>query len=772
MSLNAEKTCGLSGWSTSFHLGVSHWSTPDAGSNGELRFLTLNKIGGVGPATSTVSWSLELQLSEDFHDASTRLFSNGYTIQTESGYGLQAFIPSPGVFLLQGPANLVGQLFCAEREISGDSQDRLDSEDEADESFAQWINLDGQLIHLTSRLSGDKHRTYCLQITSLDEAAAIERALNYIEIDVAAEIDREVQQRTPFFEQHPASRENPLTLLAFETLVSHLEPSNGQIRGRWLADGLDPAPLLDTNRLFAAISTWNLIDIEVSKDLVRSVLSTQQNNGGLHAQIDPHNTDAHFIGTWPLLAQCCREIWDAIEAQSNNSNGSGNSSGKSSGGSGVADTTFFDEVLPRIDEHVQFSAEYFSLEASGYHGWHTADEGLVPEIFDDNLVSIPLTTMLICETEELQFFSRVLMDFRPEKDVLNELKIRLTRNLAEGWNEKAHAYTNYYLNGDPVNRVSIGSYFPMRWSGVDPALATEMEKQLKSSESLITPDGVALWQSWETDEIQGRVEAAHQIFMPLILSRSGLVDQQGSFSQGITNAQQTWYKSGAGLVDELALDRNEFGDVNTPDRGTLQQDLSAACLHLTSQIRSQTMDVNISDYPWIIRWLERNRQTFTTLVTLLFFIAVVITAVSFAKAKKIGWRGEYTMQGLARNRYQIGNYDEAISLYTDLIKISEKPSVTGDYQFMLANAYYQTENYELAEKFYRASMENSGASVPQPQWNLTQTLYRMGRYDEARTNLEGWIEKFGEHFPNMERRAETVFTLIQSQIERRQRQGV
>ena len=106
-------------------------------------------------------------------------------------------------------------------------------------------------------------------------------------------------------------------------------------------------------------------------------------------------------------------------------------------------------------------------------------------------------------------------------------------------------------------------------------------------------------------------------------------------------------------------------------------------------------------------------------------------------------------------------------MYTDLIKISEKPSVRGDYQFIFANAYYQIEDYENAETYYRKSMKNSGANVPQPQWNLTQTLYRLGKLEEAKENLEAWLEKFAEHYPNLEQRAQVVLDILDTQIERR-----
>lgn len=732
--------CGHTSWLTGFHLGVSHWTQPDAMPNQSMRFLTLNKVGEVGPASASVSWNLELGLSEAFHEAHVRLFCNGYEVNSTEGGILRAYVPAPGILVVHGPDDMAASLFCAEEEVEND-EDQLN----------QWIALDNRRIQLTRSTDHQgSGALYCLQITDQDEVAASHRAAGYLDIDLKAELEREFQQRLPFFQAHDGTANNPSMIVAVETLVAHLNPAGEEFSGRWLGDQLSENPLLATQHLLSAIATWNLIDVTISKELLRSVLETQLNNGSIHGQYEPGTEVDSFTGTWPTFAQCCRAIWECEQKTSD----------------GMVDTAYYAEILPRIDEHVQFSLEYYSIEASGYHGWQHADEALVPEMFDNNMVSVPLTSLLLCEIEELLFFSTTLSDFRADTEILNEERQRLARNLGEAWNEKAHAYTNYYLNGEPVTRLSLGSYLPMRWTGVDPSLTSEVEKQLKSNQSLLTPDGMALWQTWESDDIDSPIEALHQSFIQPILNRSGLIDQQGAFMQGIQNAQTIWFDAGGGLPSNLSLERDEFNDLIPPKPDGFQQDLGAACLLITSQVSSHSMDVNISDYPWVIRWLERHRQTVTFVASLLLFISIIGITMYFAHGKNLDLHGEYAKQGIARNSYKIGRYDDAIARYHNLLEISRKPSAKGDYQFMLGNAYFKVQNFDQAEHFYRESMKNSGADVPQPQWNLIQVLYRLGRYEEAKEQLESWREKYAEQLPDMQDRAQAVSGIIQQQISR------
>ena len=430
----------------------------------------------------------------------------------------------------------------------------------------------------------------------------------------------------------------------------------------------------------------------------------------------------------------------------------------------MVDTAYYAEILPRIDEHVQFSLEYYSIEASGYHGWQHADEALVPEMFDNNMVSVPLTSLLLCEIEELLFFSTTLPDFRADIEILNEERQRLARNLGEAWNEKAHAYTNYYLNGEPVTRLSLGSYLPMRWTGVDPSLTSEVEKQLKSNQSLLTPDGMALWQTWESDDIDSPIEALHQSFIQPILNRSGLIDQQGAFMQGIQNAQTIWFDAGGGLPSNLSLERDEFNDLIPPKPDGFQQDLGAACLLITSQVSSHSMDVNISDYPWVIRWLERHRQTVTFVASLLLFISIIGITMYFAHGK---------------NRICTGNTPNKASLATviksgDMTMPLPGTITSGNFPQTVSEGrlpiharqcLLQSSKLRSSRTLLSRKHEKPGADVPQPQWNLIQALYRLGRYEEAK-ELKSWREKYAEQLPDMQDRAQAVSGIIQQQISR------
>ena len=248
--------CGHTSWLTGFHLGV--FALDPTGCDAQSVHAVLNPEQGRRSWTGIRIRLLEsgTGLSEAFHEAHVRLFCNGYEVKSTEGGILRAYVPAPGVFVVHGPDDMAASLFCAEEEVEND-EDQLN----------QWIALDNRRIQLTRSTDHQgSGALYCLQITDQDEVAASHRAAGYLDIDLKAELEREFQQRLPFFQAHDGTANNPAMVVAVETLVAHLNPAGEEFSGRWLGDQLSENPLLATQHLLSAIATWNLIDVTISKE--------------------------------------------------------------------------------------------------------------------------------------------------------------------------------------------------------------------------------------------------------------------------------------------------------------------------------------------------------------------------------------------------------------------------------------------------------------------------------------------------------------------------
>ncbi|MFT5123983.1 MAG: tetratricopeptide (TPR) repeat protein [Kiritimatiellia bacterium] len=745
MQFNPQTMPSPTGWIPGFRLSVSHWTHPETQLVSGRNFRTLGSIGELGPERSDVSWSLQLSLPDSFYGADVHMLCNGYAILPEAGpeegtsadAGIFAQIPAAGILLIDAPLEVEPQLFCAEFDV-------------VEEGTTAQIELEDLRIHLYHRVDDtQQRRLICLQILGKNQQLnAVKRALAYMEADIPEEVHEEFVKRAPFYQQQPAARNAVAAVVSLETLVGLLQAPNLRIPVRWQASRADESDFLFVNEMYAAVEVWCLLDVQVAKEIVRSILAGQRNNGGIASVINPSESDDDELCMWPVLAQLCRRITQAD-----------------------ADPRFLSEVLPHIDEFLLYAYDYFNEVELDAPVWRSAEEAFIPETWDPKLIPVDLTVMLLCEVDEMLAFAQDIDTFEPDLRGYQTARTRLMELLSACWNPREKIYMDR-LGGEAggfASRISLGAYMPLLWNNLDEVPSNDLQKHLRAGRTLAVDDGMMLWQELEADEAPPSINALHQAFVYRILNRGPLADQQGAFLQRVQRSLDTHFAKGGSIPADLRLERNANGEILPPQIEVSEPEMVSCSLALLTRITSHQRSLSISEYPWIVRWLERRRVIVMTSAVLGMFLTVGAITFYFSSRKKMGSRQEYEAQGFAKGAYSFGQYDKAIEIYEGLVETSPKKGAIADYQYNIANAHFRNQNYKDAVEFYRLSIEKSPISLPQPKWNLTQALYRLGELELARVNNEEWIKEFGEHYPALMNQAELVRKILEDQITRRSR---
>ncbi len=121
-----------------------------------------------------------------------------------------------------------------------------------------------------------------------------------------------------------------------------------------------------------------------------------------------------------------------------------------------------------------------------------------------------------------------------------------------------------------------------------------------------------------------------------------------------------------------------------------------------------------------------------------------------------GTTGEAILN-LARERYNAGDHEQAISLYREFLARSR--STNGVVCVLLANALYRVGQYQEAEQFYRVALREE-VSALHALYNLGLTLHQQGRDEEAVYVLDQFAGTYRDDFPELAQRARTAAAII------------
>jgi Tetratricopeptide repeat len=301
-----------------------------------------------------------------------------------------------------------------------------------------------------------------------------------------------------------------------------------------------------------------------------------------------------------------------------------------------------------------------------------------------------------------------------------------------------------------VRRASLGGLLAAGLPETPAELRHRHQREWDGPSSLLSPEGIRAWEPWPGDETPPPVLVDLQWTALRALSTDADDTRRPRALRVIRNRLLSQLREGGGLGESLQQTPSDPG----------WRPGTAALLLYAIQECAGTADVR--PLSPAMRWAEKNRRTLGLAVvgaiTLLFTLPIALSSLQ----KDVSHAPQATLAGLAKNKYVLGHYDEAIALYRDLLNQFPESDLIGDYNHMLANAHFHRQEWAEAETLYRKAAQLR-PQFPQPLWNLAQALHRQNRIDEALAVLDDVEKRFVGKFPAFRRKVEDARQVIRQQ---------
>ena len=709
-------------WRAGLCFAASAWSLR-AFDRPNLYFRSLSTPGDLAPVMHGASWSFHLGLGKNTSSPENRIWANGYElISSESGppRSAIAFFIEPGLFVGKTDANTHPSLFSSELNVQQDVD-------------FQWLETEGcGVVLLTAQTHGECR--FCLAFSEEGHTAALHRARKHLDADIEAIRNAEHQKRVRFRDTLTSAIDHvDLLNYAGESLVLHLQPPSGSIPFKWSVADLYSAPSFDLNQLFPLVAAWNLVDYSISRDLVKSALSSQDSEGWFHRFV---YTDGQFRDStpcWPLLAQSVEMA--CAESQ---------------------DPEFLEYAMPRLKRYLNWAVEHYRISKDEMVCWPSEQEAFIPEVFDHNLASGDIAAFLIGEFDAFLRLCDKAPSHTADGDDLRahaeDLKACLVGYL---WSKESGNFRSRYLGGDPIERVTLSAVLPLFWPELPLIYREELLRQVVSPRHFRSGFGVPLWEGWESDPTPPPVESRHQNIVLLSLIRASARTELQQVSSDWIQALAHQFHQTGGLHGNLrAQDLPESSD-SSP---VTALDINACILTmLTFGAKEQARSMGEPSSP-ILKWLDGHRMSILTAVVAAMIAALFSVVVFYIHKKTMNLTYLQTLAGLAKQHCTEGNYEQAIQIYRQLQEGSGNAAAV---DVMLANALFKNGNWNEAELLYRQADEKSEFKDPATHLNLALTLFRQGKFRESRREYSAFIEKYSSVYPELTLRAKKAIELIE-----------
>ena len=684
-------------------------------------FRTLAKPGDLAPMDFPAPWSFHAAPPDHMGPPAVILLANGYRLsfpQHPYAGSCTCIMIKPGVMVGRSELGISPSLFCAEREVHRSGN-------------AEWIDLSGHHVLLAKNTSAEGTR-FCLAAGLGDHTPSMNSAEGWLEEDVDALFNREIEQRAPFWNENRVAPPFHRHLwYAVESLAARIRPPCGAFAFRWSVGEQLEGMVLDANQTLALALAWRSIDCTVAEDIVCAVLSCQAENGSIPARISADGAVLSPSPAWPLLAQSAVAAWDVRR-----------------------NPKFLEYVLPRLYRYLADTISHTDPRTCGIHCWQSSAESLIPQAFDAGLVSPDLMTFLICEIEAFFHLCDAAPQFTFDRAALQAEYDRLTRYLLEVlWDNDAKMFRSRYENGTPIERISIASILPLLWSALPPRHEEPLLRQLNSRVQFHTKSGAPLWLKWEDETETPPVPAAHQVLLLEALIRTGARPELEQFSRTLSERLAHLFNSRAHLPNDLRTS-DEVKDPAQPAPKVQLALPSALAVVVAGCFDEHTGPTDAESKK--LRWLDRHRAAVIGVAIAILALAVVAGTMALIARRTLPAATLEALAGLARQQCVSRNYDDAILTYQKLWKGTRgSPAV----ELLMGNTYYAKGDYLAAERLYRNVLQKNPQSLSALH-NLGLTLFRQNRMSEAAACYEELIQKSGPAHPGIVNRARLALGLI------------
>ena len=697
------------GWRAGARLDVSAWADPAAAAGGPA-WVTgrtpgeLVAVTGPGARPCRVRLALPAEgLTLLWHDG----FARGMPGKAPS---LVAAMAAPGLLVVQGLAE-PAELFCPEggAEVDGDVQ----SFDTG--AGTVWVVTDaafpGRVVVAVGL--GDAAET----------VAAARACLGWDFVRWFAN----GREHRALLEHLPGGEETPPALAAFEVMAGSLR-ARAPLDTRWPDRG-DGGFALNDVPLLAA--TWAAWDPGVAEELLRSAVHCVQPDGFLSSVCFPSLQEQSSVPAWPGLARAVADFLLQHPASE------------------------LAVCLPALERQTAWWLSRSDPHRKGLPTWPEASASPTPEIWDAELGSVGLAALLVRDLDALADIGALNPD--PSRD---DRWIRLERerlpDLLENhfFQAESGRFLDRYVGGDPVRRAGLGGLLAAGLRGMPEELRRRHLRDWDGNASLLAREGLRAWEPWPGDEAPPPVPVDLQFMAAQALAVEDGESRRPRALRVIRNRLLMLVREGGGLGPDLIAAATD----------PAWRPATAALLLYAIQECAGTAEVR--PLSPALRWAEKNRRTLGLAVvgTLTLVVAAILAVASLRKDQSHA--PQSTLAGLAKNKYVLGHYEEAIRIYEDLLREFPSTDMVGDYHQMMGNAHFHLQDWGKAEAFYRLAAAER-PDFPQPLWNLAQALHRQGRSDEALAALDRLGKEFSAKHPGFVRKVADARTVILQQNQAR-----
>lgn len=484
---------------------------------------------------------------------------------------------------------------------------------------------------------------------------------------------------------------------------------------RELRTGIDPrrlfrvrleeaTPVARNWEIVELVRAWNEVRPDIARALLRTLIDAQAADGSLPSKFDENGIPSIEPLVRPGVAHAFRITWNTF-----------------------TDRAWFDEMAPRIQQHVESLVQLLDPEQMGLPLWPHHEQSLIPRLFDRDIVSADLLALLAREITDLEDLAAAVAVRTLDLGTLPAYRDMLLARLREFlWVEETKSFSDRYKDGRPVIRRTISALVPLVCRELTREESQSLLYLLINREHLLSSSGLRSWAEWAGDTTEAPVDPAHQLLM-----LDTLLERGASAEYAVLRAA---------LLSEL------------PDtRMPASQALLIALLAIPSHDRLSTHILS----PALIWLNQRRRAIFAGLIAafILFNLAVVLYS---CRRTTLTPQTVETTVGLARRLYREARYDEAEQLLSVILaSASPHPSAWIE----MGNVQYRLKRWPEAERWYRAQ-RGPPALQGQALHNLAVLLLEQNREAEAREIWQQLASDYAVSAPPIAARAQLALKYL------------
>ncbi|MDZ8120459.1 tetratricopeptide repeat protein [Pontiella agarivorans] len=449
------------------HPWIANWSIEPRDCSASYRssssgrfFRTQETPGRITANTDVPEWTLHMDLP---NNCRINLLFNGfcaYQNRKNKRAGIEILSPEPGVVWghFEG---IPSPTLRSDLPIT--QEDRF-----------QWLEIGDDLVLLAVQ-----NQQFCLITKSHLRPEAERIAKQYLSEDFDAAILSEFQQRSgasALFEE--MQHHDALAVISAESMFKALRPPEGSIPLHWCQASFSDHLMMDINEIPALTRAWTLIDPEMAEELMLCALKIQTSAGAIAVNYAPHTTHSTLEAPKPLLAQTAETVWSIR----NNDD-------------------FLKAVIPLIRRHIQWLLHHFDPKRTGIHCWKHSAESLSPKLYESDLATVDLSTLLLCEIDALNRMRKASSIHASEAVFFETERTALENNLMNRfWNPQENAFTRAVLRDKEGTLRGFPAFTPLLWPDLSDTYKTHVIERVHESGKLPGGLSVLTWRKSAMDD--------------------------------------------------------------------------------------------------------------------------------------------------------------------------------------------------------------------------------------------------------------------------------